>query len=89
MTDPILTRAFDVICFGGPRDGERKTLPAGTLGWEEWRPVILDPQLKWREDNEPGPEPVSYGREYVGSYVVMPICERDRTARAVWIQAVG
>lgn len=79
---------FDVVCFGGPLDGQRKTLPEGRKGWEHWR-TTLEHKLEWREEHEPGPDPPQYGQEYVGSYVVETHRGKERTGRAVWIQAVG
>lgn len=77
-----MSEMFDVICFGGPRDGKRQALSHGSKGWEMWRPVIEREPLRWLEADEDGPQPSQYGREYIGSYVV----ESNRK-RAVWIEA--
>ena len=76
------TAYFDVVCFGGPWDGVTHTLREDRTGWEVWRPVIEMEPLRWRGEDEEGPAPITFGREYVGSYVV----ESDRK-RAFWIQA--
>jgi hypothetical protein len=44
-----------VTCFGGPHDGRVVTLTRETLGWEVWRPVLLEN---------------GFWKEYMGSYII-------------------